>query len=115
MSTVLLGAWYCWGLFAAFSAQLPSPVCRGYHFFAVDGSDVQVPLEGSHDEYSYFRNGRQRDYFQLHLSAVYDLSLPREDEYDFSFDRRKRGLINYKNVFSKVVARCIMSQVINQN
>lgn len=60
-------------LFLAFSAQLPSPVCRGYHFFAVDGSDVQVPLEGSHDEYSYFRSGRQRDYFQLHLSAVYDL------------------------------------------
>lgn len=25
------------------------------------------------------------------------------------------GLINYKNVFSKVVARCIMNQVINQN
>lgn len=60
-------------LFLSFSAQLPSPVYRGYHLFAVDGSDVQVPLEGAHEEYSYFRNGQQRDYFQLHLSAVYDL------------------------------------------
>ncbi|MBD5515513.1 MAG: IS4 family transposase [Lachnospiraceae bacterium] len=60
-------------LFQSFSAQLPSPTYREYHFFAVDGSDVQIPLEGPCDEYRYFRNGQQSDYFQLHLNAVYDL------------------------------------------
>lgn len=60
-------------LFQSFSAQLPSPAYKGYHFFAVDGSAVQIPLEGSCEEYSYFRNEHQSDYFQLHLSAVYDL------------------------------------------
>lgn len=60
-------------LFQSFSAVLPAPVYKGYHFFAVDGSDVQLPLEGPCEEYRYFRNERQRDYFQIHLSAVYDL------------------------------------------
>lgn len=60
-------------LFQSFSALLPAPVYRDYHFFAVDGSDVQIPLEGSNEEYRYFRNEQQRDYFQIHLSAVYDL------------------------------------------
>ena len=60
-------------LFLSFSAQLSSPTYKGFHFFAVDGSDVQIPLEGSCEEYSYFRNKQQRDYFQLHLNAVYDL------------------------------------------
>ena len=60
-------------LFQSFSAQLPSPAYKGYHFFAVDGSAVQIPLEGSCEEYRYFHNRHQGDYFQLHLSAVYDL------------------------------------------
>lgn len=60
-------------LFQSFSAQLPSPAYKGYHFFAVDGSAVQIPLEGSCEEYSYFRNEHQSDYFQIHLSAIYDL------------------------------------------
>lgn len=60
-------------LFQSFCADLPAPVYRDYHLFAVDGSDIQIPLEGSYEEYRYFRNERQRDYFQIHLSAVYDL------------------------------------------
>lgn len=75
-------------LFLSFSAQLPSPTYRGYHFFAVDGSGVQVPLEGSHEEYSYFRNGLQRDYFQLHLSAVYDLF---GEHYSAAFIEPRKG------------------------
>lgn len=60
-------------LFHSFCAALPSPVYKEYHFFAVDGSDVQIPLEGSCETYRYFRNNCQRDYFQIHLSAIYDL------------------------------------------
>ena len=60
-------------LFQSFSAQLPSSTYKGYHFFAVDGSDVQIPLEEPCEEYRYFRNDHQSDYFQLHMSAVYDL------------------------------------------
>lgn len=60
-------------LFQSFSAALPSLMYKDYHFFAVDGSAVQIPLEGSCETYRYFRNECQRDYFQIHLSAVYDL------------------------------------------
>lgn len=37
-------------LFHSFSAKLPAPVYKDYHFFAVDGSDVQIPLEGSNEK-----------------------------------------------------------------
>lgn len=59
-------------LFHSFSEDLPTKTANGYHLFAVDGSDVLIPAEGN-ETYHYFRREEQRDYYQIHLSAVYDL------------------------------------------
>lgn len=62
-------------LFHSFSGQLPSTSQDGYHFFAVDGSTVLIPLENQkqNEAYSYFKRKEQRSYYQLHLNATYDL------------------------------------------
>lgn len=86
-------------LFQSFSAQMPSPTYREYHFFAVDGSDVQIPLEGSCDEYRYFRNGQQSDYFQLHLNAVYDLL---GEHYSAAYTEPRKGH-NERAAFHKLL------------
>lgn len=60
-------------LFYSFSDSFTSEAKNGYHYFAVDGSDVLLPLEGEHETYSYFGREDQRPYHQIHLNAVYDL------------------------------------------
>ena len=60
-------------LFYSFSAELPSGQYKGYHLFAVDGSEVWLPMEGNDEVYGYFHRKDQRCYHQLHLNAVYDL------------------------------------------
>ena len=60
-------------LFSSFSADLPSKEEDGYHYFAVDGSEVLIPLEGENETYSYFSRENQRSYHQIHLNAIYDL------------------------------------------
>lgn len=74
-------------LFHEFTAEFPSQTHKGYHLFAVDGSDVLVPLEGN-DEYKYFAREDQRDYHQIHLSAVYDLL---NDQYFAAHIEPRRG------------------------
>ena len=59
-------------LFYAFSSEFPLQTKNGYHLFAVDGSEVRIPVEGKED-YSYFHRENQSDYYQIHLSAVYHL------------------------------------------
>lgn len=60
-------------LFYSFSDSFTSETKNGYHYFAVDGSEVLIPLEGENETYSYFRRDDQRPYHQLHLNAIYDL------------------------------------------
>lgn len=60
-------------LFYAFTAEFPSQAHDGFHFFAVDGSDVLIPLGKENKTYSYFGRKGQGCYHQVHLSAVYDL------------------------------------------
>lgn len=60
-------------LFYSFSADLPLKEKNGYHFYAVDGSEVLIPLEGKNETYSYFSRTEQGTYHQIHLNAVYDL------------------------------------------
>lgn len=59
-------------LFYAFSGEFPSDTLKGFHLFAVDGTDVLIPAEGN-EEYEYFTRENQGIYHQLHLSAIYDL------------------------------------------
>ena len=60
-------------LFYAFSSEFPLNTTKnGYHLFAVDGSEVRIPLEGM-EEYGYFHRENQSDYYQIHLSAIYNL------------------------------------------
>lgn len=60
-------------LFYDFSSALPSSRQTKYHFLAVDGSEVLIPLEGENEAYGYFHRETQKQYHQIHLSAVYDL------------------------------------------
>lgn len=81
-------------LFHAFSAEFPSKAYKGYHLFAVDGSDVLIPAEGNED-FSYFRREGQSDYYQLHLSAVYDLL---NNQYSTAYIEPRKGH-NERNAF----------------
>lgn len=74
-------------LFYSFSAEFPSRTHKGYHLFAVDGSDVLIPAEGN-EQYSYFRREDQRDYHQAHMSAVYDLL---NKQYSAAYIEPRRG------------------------
>lgn len=60
-------------LFHSFNSTLPQKNWNGFHFFAVDGSDVLIPLEGDNEVYGYFHREDQRNYHQVHLNAIYDL------------------------------------------
>lgn len=66
-------------LFYLFSSGLPQDTGKGkYHYYAVDGSDVQMPLESGKTEnetYLYFGRDDQSPYYQLHLNAIYDLDM----------------------------------------
>lgn len=74
-------------LFYEFSAEFPSKTHKGYHLFAVDGSDVLIPVEGN-EEYVYFAREDQRDYYQIHLSAVYDLL---NNQYSAAYIEPRKG------------------------
>lgn len=86
-------------LFQSFSAKLPSPAYKGYHFFAVDGSDIQIPLEQSDEKYRYFCHAHQKDYFQIHLSAVYDLI---NERYSAAYTEPRKGH-NERAAFHKIL------------
>ena len=75
-------------LFYSFSSDLGSPTFLGLHLFAVDGSDIWLPLEGLNDVYSYFHRPDQRPYHQLHLNAVYDLL---RDNYAAAYLQPRKG------------------------
>lgn len=60
-------------LFYAFSDSFTSESKDGYHYYAVDGSEVLIPLEGENEAYRYFGRENQRPYYQVHLNAIYDL------------------------------------------
>lgn len=46
---------------------------NGFNIFAVDGSDILIPLEKENKAYSYFHRKVQQNYHQIHLNAVYNL------------------------------------------
>lgn len=60
-------------LFYSFSSEFQSRTQNGYHLFAVDGSDVLIPLEKENETYAYFHREDQSCYHQIHLSVAYDL------------------------------------------
>lgn len=68
-------------LFYLFNRGLPQGSAGGkYHYCAVDGSDVLMPLTGGNsenEEYLYYGRTDQNPYYQMHLNAVYDISLKR--------------------------------------
>lgn len=82
-------------LFYSFSDSFTSETKNGYHYFAVDGSDVLIPLEGENETYSYFGRDNQRPYHQLHLNAVYDLLSKR---YSTAYIEPRKGH-NERNAF----------------
>ena len=85
-------------LFYSFSKELSSKKLNGYHFFAVDGSDVLIPLADENDDYTYFGREQQRKYHQIHLNAVYDLL---SQHYTAAYIEPRRGH-NERNAFHKM-------------
>lgn len=62
-------------LFYSFTSTLnPKPSAVSYHYYAVDGSKVNIPMVTDSDEnYTYFSREDQRLYCQIHLDAIFDL------------------------------------------
>ena len=63
-------------LFYSFTDRLPDYNRHKYRYFAVDGSDILIPLarnEPQNKPYQYFGRDTQSPYYQMHLNAVYDL------------------------------------------
>lgn len=75
-------------LFHAFAGEFPSRQYHGFHIFAVDGSDILIPLEKENKTYSYFHRKDQKCYHQLHLNAVYNLM---DDQYAAAYIQPRRG------------------------
>lgn len=62
-------------LFYSFSGAIKSePTLATYHYYAVDGSKINIPMISDADEdYTYFSREDQRSYCQIHLDAIFDL------------------------------------------
>lgn len=62
-------------LFYSFTdAIYPADESGAYHFFAVDGSKVNIPMIIDSDEdYTYFSREDQCSFSQIHVDAIYDL------------------------------------------
>jgi hypothetical protein len=82
-------------LFYAFSDSFSSESKDGYHYFAVDGSDVLIPLEEENETYRYFGREDQRPYYQIHLNAIYNLISKR---YEAAYIEPRKGH-NERNAF----------------
>jgi len=82
-------------LFYSFSDALTEKENHGYHYYAVDGSDVLIPIEGENETYSYFGRENQGKYHQVHLSAVYDLL---SNRYSAAYIEPRKGH-NERNAF----------------
>lgn len=85
-------------LFYSFSTELSSKEHKGYHLFAVDGSEVWLPMEGNDEVYGYFHRKDQRCYHQIHLNAVYDLL---GDRYAAAYLEPRKGH-NERNAFHQL-------------
>ena len=82
-------------LFHAFSKEFSSQQYNGFNIFAVDGSDILIPLEKENETYSYFSRKEQQCYHQLHLNAVYNLM---NNQYVAAHIEPRRGH-NERNAF----------------
>ncbi len=74
-------------LFYAFSSEFSSKTLNDYHMFAVDGSDILIPAVENED-YKYFGRENQGDYYQIHLSAVYDIL---NNQYSAAYIEPRKG------------------------
>lgn len=85
-------------LFYSFSAELSAKEYKGYRLFAVDGSEVWLPMEGEDEVYGYFHREDRRCYHQIHLNAVYDLV---SDRYVAAYLEPRKGH-NERNAFHQI-------------
>lgn len=63
-------------IFQKFTSSYETKSYKGYHLLACDGSIITFPLDEEENkaEYAYSRKREgQRDYYQIHLNALYDL------------------------------------------
>lgn len=91
-------------LFYSFSAQLPEDKTHKFHYYAVDGSDVLVPLcrkDIQNKPYEYFGRDKQEPYHQLHLNAVYDLV---NERYAAAYIEPRKGH-NERNAFHHMLEK----------
>ena len=63
-------------VFQKFTSSFETKSYKGYHLLACDGSIITFPLDDDEkkEEYAYIRKYEgQKDYYQMHLNALYDL------------------------------------------
>lgn len=89
-------------VFHKFNSSFKTKKYRGYHLLACDGSVVTIPLGEAErkDEYAYHRKReQQRDYYQIHLNALYDLM---SNQYVDAYIEPRKGH-NERNALSKMI------------
>ncbi len=92
-------------------SSFPKKTYKGYHIVACDGSDISLPMEqGKGRDYACRKRENQKEYFQMHTSAMYDLvnrryldivNEPRkkQDERKAFLEMLKRGDFNPGTIF----------------
>lgn len=75
-------------LFRSFTEKLSLSSYKDFHLFAVDGSDILIPLGEENPTYSYFCRPGQGCYHQVHLNAIYNL---RTQQYAAALIEPRRG------------------------
>jgi hypothetical protein len=85
-------------LFHAFTSEMSSDRYKGFKLYAIDGSDVLIPLEKENKTYSYFTNENQGCYHQIHLNAIYNLM---SNQYEDAYIEPRRGH-NERNAFHQM-------------
>lgn len=91
-------------VFQKFYSSFQSKKYKGYHLLACDGSVVTIPLEENEkkSEYAYVRKREhQRDYYQMHLNALYDLV---SNQYVDAYIEPRNGH-NERSALSKMIEK----------
>lgn len=61
-------------LMHSLDASFPKKTYKGHAIIACDGSDISIPMEqGKGGDYACRKRKNQKDYFQMHVNAMYDL------------------------------------------
>lgn len=91
-------------VFQKFHSSFETKKYKDYHLLACDGSVITIPLDEDEKKhkYSYIRKReQQKDYYQIHLNAIYDIV---SKQYVDAYIEPRNGH-NERNALSKMIGK----------